>query len=218
MIKIDLHTHSEASKDGGITPDQYAEVLKNEVLDVIAITDHDRIDFAQGMQKALGADKIIVGEEITTTNGEIIGLYLHTKIEPHQTPEDTVQAILDQDGLVCIPHPFETVRKGITLETLNKIKDSVSIIESFNGRAFVQNFGIQATDWAQRTGTVTAANSDAHGAAGLGKTYTVIQKRPTKETLVIELASAQKIQKRPPFYTLLYPKYNRMKKIISGRK
>lgn len=218
MIKIDLHTHSEASKDGGITPNQYAEVLKNEILDVIAITDHDRIDFAQGMQKALGADKIIVGEEITTTDGEIIGLYLQTKVEPHQSPQATVQAILDQGGLVCIPHPFETVRKGIAIETLDQIKDDVTIVESYNGRAFIQNFGIQASKWAQESGKVTAANSDAHGAAGLGKTYTVIQKRPTKETLAIELASAQKVQKRPPIYTLLYPKYNRVKKLMSGRK
>ena len=44
MIRIDLHTHSEASLDGGITPEQYAEILRNETLDVIAITDHDRIE------------------------------------------------------------------------------------------------------------------------------------------------------------------------------
>ena len=46
MIRIDLHTHSEASKDGGVTPEQYAALLRDERLDVIAITDHDRIDFA----------------------------------------------------------------------------------------------------------------------------------------------------------------------------
>ena len=74
MYKVDLHTHSQASPDGGIRPEQYAQALATEKLDFIAITDHDRIDFALGMQKALG-NKIIVGQEITTSVGELIGLY-----------------------------------------------------------------------------------------------------------------------------------------------
>ncbi|HLF66947.1 MAG TPA: PHP domain-containing protein, partial [Gammaproteobacteria bacterium] len=63
MYKIDLHTHSTASPDGGITADQYAHALSTNLLDVIAVTDHNHIDFALGLQKQLG-DRIIVGEEI----------------------------------------------------------------------------------------------------------------------------------------------------------
>ena len=61
MIKIDLHTHSTASKDGGITKEQYHEALKHKLLDVVAITDHGRIDFALELQQDLG-NKIIVGK------------------------------------------------------------------------------------------------------------------------------------------------------------
>ncbi len=140
MKKIDLHTHSEASRDGGITAEQYAYILRNEILDVIAITDHDRIDFALGMQKALGADKIIVGEEITTSQGEIIGLYLEEKVDPGMSAQETIDAIKLQDGIVYIPHPFEKVRKGLQEDILTALIDDIDIIEGYNGRAFAQNF------------------------------------------------------------------------------
>ena len=69
--RIDLHTHSIASPDGSITLVDYSEILKTKVLDFIAITDHDRVDFALYAQKQLG-DQIIVGEEITTSEDVIV--------------------------------------------------------------------------------------------------------------------------------------------------
>ena len=141
MFKVDLHTHSVASKDGGITPEQYADLLKSETVDIIAITDHDRIDFALGMRDALGKNRIIVGEEISTTDGEIIGLYLEKNIEPGLSAKETIKQIKKQGGLVYIPHPFEKVRHGLELETLEEIKNDIDIIESFNGRAFGRNNG-----------------------------------------------------------------------------
>lgn len=80
MFKIDLHTHSTSSPDGGITAHQYEEALSTGVLDCVAITDHNRIDFAEKLERSFG-DKIIVGEEIMTSGGEIIGLYLKRKYQ-----------------------------------------------------------------------------------------------------------------------------------------
>jgi len=190
MIRIDLHTHSEASPDGGITPEGYAKLLENETLDVIAITDHDRIDFALGLQKALGADFIIVGEEITTTDGEIIGLYLTSKVEPGMNAVDTIKAIHAQNGLVYIPHPFEKVRKGLQAEVLQHLLDDVDILEVFNGRAITKKHGIESFTWATKHKIAAAASSDAHGLKGVGKTYSMLENRPTKESLVYELQNA----------------------------
>ena len=217
MIKVDLHTHSEASKDGGIRPGQYAKLLKNETLDVIAITDHDRIDFAVGMQKALGADKIIVGQEVTTTDGDILGLYLTKEIPAGLSPKEAVDQIHSQKGLVCVPHPFETVRKGISRETLEIITSDVDIIEGFNGRALVQNYGSEAIRWAKTNGKHYVASSDAHGYKGAGKTYTEIQKHPKTATeLLSALHEARLVNGRPPLRTLLYPSINMIKKLIMG--
>lgn len=217
MIRIDLHTHSEASPDGGITPEQYAEILRNETLDVIAITDHNRIDFALGMQKALGSEFIIVGEEISTSDGDIIGLYLQEVIEPGMTAEETVDAIHAQNGLVYIPHPFEKARKGIQPDTLQQIAERIDIIETNNGRAIGKKHSLSAQTWTIKNKVVASASSDAHGRSGIGHTYTKLQNRPTKSSLLNELDSAVYVHGRPPIVSYFYPKYNRFKKILRGQ-
>lgn len=216
MIRIDLHTHSEASPDGGITPEEYAKLLESETLDVIAITDHDRIDFAQGLQKALGAEYIIVGEEITTLDGEIVGLYLTSKVEPGQSAADTIKAIHAQNGLAYVPHPFEKVRKGIQAEVLQHLLDEVDILEVFNGRALTKKHGIESSTWATKHKIAAAASSDAHGLKGVGKTYSILENRPTKESLVFELQNATFAHSKPPVLSFLYPKINRLKQKLRG--
>ena len=217
MIKIDLHTHSEASRDGGITPNQYAKILEEETLDVIAITDHDRIDFAQGLQQALGRERIIVGEEITTKDGEIIGLYLTEVVPPQMTAQDTVDAIKAQNGLVYIPHPFEKVRKGIQKDILEAIIEDVDIIEGYNGRALSQKFSPQATAFAKIHGIPSVASSDAHGVSGIGKSHTNLQNRPTRQSLLIELQSSFMICARPPWISFLLPTFNRYMNRLRGK-
>ena len=217
MYKVDLHTHSQASPDGGIRPEQYTQALATEKLDFIAITDHDRIDFALGMQKALG-NKIIVGQEITTSEGELIGLYLTKKIEPNQTALKTAHDIHNQGGLVYVPHPFETVRRGITLEALETITELVDIVEVHNGRAVFQNFGPKAAVWAKTHGKTGASSSDAHGYKGLGYSYSIINEPAARGSLVDAVTMTNLAHRRPPLYTLLYPKLNRFGKNLGIKK
>ena len=211
MFKVDLHSHSIASPDGGITPDQYARILETEALDYIAITDHDRVDFALGLHKALG-DKIIVGEEVMSKEGELIGLFLKERVKPGLSALKTAQAIHDQGGLVYVPHPFETVRHGVTRDTLDTITDLVDIMEVHNGRALVQNFSPQAAAWAKSHGKAGASSSDAHGYRGLGFSYSILTVSPTRGTLVESIRMTHLAHRRAPFYTLLYPKMNRVYK------
>lgn len=217
MYKIDLHTHSDASPDGGITAEQYAHALSTGQLDIIAITDHNHIDYALQVQKQLG-DKIIVGEEIMTAQGEIIGLYLTEVIEPGLSPQETCRRIKAQGGLVYIPHPFETIRHGIHPATLEEIHKLVDIIEVCNGRALLQNRGSQAVVWSKLNHVPGAASSDAHGVKGLGKTYSRCKELPTKLTLVKQLKTGTLMTDRPRVRALLYPKYHRLRKKIRSKK
>ena len=108
MFRIDLHTHSLGSPDGAITTNQYRKVLLSGRLDYIAITDHDDTNFAKSVKKALGAelsDRIIVGQEITTKAGELIGLFLTQTVPAGLTLRETAKAIHQQGGLVYVPHP-----------------------------------------------------------------------------------------------------------------
>lgn len=213
MLKVDLHTHSVASPDGGITLEQYIHAIDHNLLDFIAITDHNTTKMAVEIQKALGK-KIIVGEEIMTLQGEIVGLYLKETIRPHQTLQATVKEIKAQGGVVYVPHPFETVRKGISEDQLLTIADDVDIVEVYNGRAFAQNRGPQATTWARLNGKACAASSDAHGFKGLGSAYTIIDNEPNSKTLAQLVLHGKRNMERPPLRTLLYPKMHRLKRMF----
>ena len=210
MIKIDLHTHSVGSPDGGITAEEYGRLLDDKVLDMIAVTDHDSIEQALVIQNKLGP-RIIIGEEITSLEGEIIGLFLKQKVEPGLSALQTVQAIKSQGGLVYIPHPFETVRKGITQSVIDSISDEIDIVEVYNGRAVFQNKGPQALTWARLHNKIGAASSDAHGLKGVGTTYSSVESVPNKESFLEVLKTARLTTKRPPLLSLFYPKYNRFR-------
>lgn len=216
MLKVDLHTHSEASPDGGITSEQYAEAVNNGTLDCIAITDHNRIDYAVKVQAKLGKDKIIIGEEISTKQGEIVGLFLSKNVTPGQDINQSIQDIKSQGGLVYIPHPFETVRSGITEQTLDRIRKDVDIIEVSNGRAIFQNYGPQAFVWAKKHQVSTAASSDAHRASALGKTYTQIIGAPSAKNLVKQLQTPRLKYAKPSLFDIIAPKLNRIKHAIKG--
>lgn len=211
MLAIDLHTHSEGSPDGSIDLPAYQYMLAKGSLDYIAVTDHDTIEMAQRLQRELG-ERIIVGQEIDTKEGEIIGLYLTKHVPAHKGAKATVHAIKKQGGLVYIPHPFETVRKGISLEALDEIAADVDIIETHNGRAMFQNMSDQATAWARLHEVATAASSDAHGKVGWGKTYSSISDVPTKDNLVGLLQHATLQREFVGWAGLLYPKLNRLRK------
>ncbi len=213
MYKVDLHTHSELSADGGINTEQYRNIIDRGELDLIAITDHNTIDFATRLQKELG-DHIIVGEEIMTAAGEIIGLYLTKAISAGLSPIETVLQINAQDGLVYIPHPFETIRKGLHPSILEEISDHIDIIEIYNGRAFAQNKSAPAVVWSKLNRKTGVSSSDAHGIHGLGKSYTQTKEMPNRNTLIDQLNTGTPIATRPTVRSLLYPKYHRLRKKI----
>lgn len=211
-VKIDLHTHSYGSPDGGLTVADYKRVLERGALDWVAITDHGTVAVALQIRTELGklGERVIIGEEIKTIDGEIIGLYLSRTIDEGQTPAKTVAAIRAQNGLVYIPHPFETQRSGISTKGLATIIDDVDIIEVYNGRAVFQNKGKTAQDWAKHHDKATAASSDAHGWHGWGRAYSSLTSEPTKTSLSDLLRTATFVGKKVGLLGLLYPKLNRL--------
>jgi predicted metal-dependent phosphoesterase TrpH len=210
-MKIDLHTHSIASPDGSLNEADYRKMLDSGRLDYIAVTDHNTVSFALELRQKLG-ERIIVGEEITTLDGEIIGLYLKKAVKPGMSVAGTAAAIKKQGGLVYIPHPFETMRKGIMPDALDSIAKDVDIVETRNGRAVFQNKSKQAETWASARKLPGAASSDAHGWHGWGRTYSMLPAAPTRTTLVKLLAKATYKAGRPGLRGVLYPKLNRIRR------
>lgn len=213
MNKIDLHCHTVASPDGGLSQHDIAAMLQSGQLNTIAITDHNTIDEAVRLQGVFG-DAIIIGEEIMTTDGEIIGLYLYETIPAGLSPAETVRRIKQQDGLVYIPHPFEKVRSGISLIGLNKIADDVDLIEIRNGRSFSKKSQEAAIQWARNRNLPGIASSDTHGRIGWGQVYSELNAAPERTTLVALAGSAILRGNKNGYRNYVYPKLNRLKKFL----
>ena len=170
-MKVDLHVHTRWSPDAVSSPQKIVDRCLRAGLGCIAITDHNTIHGALEVQR-LAPFFVIVGEEIKTTAGDIIGLFLWKEIPKCLSPLETVGAIKEQGGLVSIPHPLDRFRRsamrGSVLETLIP---HVDIIEGFNSRTLLQRYNRKALEVAQQHDIPVAAVSDAHSATELGHTY-----------------------------------------------
>ena len=90
-------------------------ILKLKKISTVAITDHNEIAGAIKYKDKFKKHHIelIVGEEIFTNKGEIIGLGLSKKIEPNLSPKETIKRIKEQNGIVYVPHPYDEKRYKI---------------------------------------------------------------------------------------------------------
>lgn len=213
MFNIDLHTHSTDSKDGGLSENDYIELLNSNRLDMIAITDHQSIKMALKLStQSKFSGKIIVGQEIKSSRGEIIGLYLVEKISDNLSPSKTVKQIKKQGGLCIIPHPQDRFRSGLDLDTMNSILDNIDAIEVYNGRS-IKTPDKRLSSWAEKHNITQISSSDAHSFAGAGHSYTVIDKLPTSpQDLADQLKKSSKlVYNRPPLSAYLAPKLNSLK-------
>ena len=138
MVRTEFHVHTNASHDSLMGGSALLRMCKKKGIDCVAITDHKEIEGAMAVKPLLEDNgvHVIVGEEVFTSEGEIIGLWLSERIEPGLTPDQTVSEIRRQGGFVCVPHPYDEKRYMTVLarEALFRIAFDVDCIETHNGR------------------------------------------------------------------------------------
>jgi len=174
MIKADLHIHSCFSGDSDNKPDAIVKACLAKDLKCAAICDHGTIDGSLAV-KELAPFKVIVAEEILTPVGEIIGMFLTSTIPGGLTVEETIFRIREQNGIVCIPHPFDIYRSsGMQSETLEKIIDHIDIVEVFNARTIPIQNTRQPRQFALKHALLMGAGSDAHTTEEIGRAYVTI--------------------------------------------
>ena len=171
-VRVDCHLHTVASGDAVLTLEQLAERARLAGLDVVCITDHNVTAAAvQAAKRDLGV-RVIVGEEIRTPDGDVIGLFLTERI-PYVLPlAEVIGRIKAQQALVYVPHPFDLARSslGRVLPGLCE-EGAVDIIEVFNAKISDPALNYQAADLAARFALPGGAGSDAHDAPGVGAAY-----------------------------------------------
>ncbi len=172
MIKADFHVHSNYSGDSVNTCEIIIEQAKKKNLGCIAVCDHGNVNGSVALNKMELTCKIIISEEIKTNEGEIIGLFLKETIPNFMSPEDTIKAIREQNGIVCIPHPFDPYRgSAMQEETLERIHDLIDIVEVRNSRTIPFQKMERPLEFAQKYAKLQSGGSDAHVPNEIGRTY-----------------------------------------------
>jgi predicted metal-dependent phosphoesterase TrpH len=178
--RADLHIHTRAS-DGLAT---VTEVLDAAVaagdLDVIAIADHDRIDAAVAARQA-AIDRglpfeVIVGEEITTLGGHLVGLFLERRVPPVRSLRWTIEAVHDQGGIAIPAHPlvpYPLCAQGFVLRRLlDDPRARPDALETFNPTPLGRFWHGRVVRFAANHGLAQIGNSDAHTVEAIGAGFT----------------------------------------------
>ena len=170
-MKVELHSHTHHSHDCLLTYEAIIGVCQRRGIGALAVTDHNQIAGAFAMQRRTPFP-VIIGEEVFTAQGEIIGLFLREFIPRGLPVQETIARIKAQGGLVYVPHPFDSFRKGaIGRETLDAIRADVDLLEVLNARNLRPQDDDRAYRYAQEHGLAMAAGSDAHSVGEFGNAY-----------------------------------------------
>lgn len=215
MLNLDMHVHTYYSKDSRMNFKNLEKAAIKNGIDVLIITDHNRIDGALKFKHYSEKIDVIIGEEIMTTRGEIIGLFLNKHISPGLSPKETIAKIREQDGLVYIPHPFDRLRSSaLKEEVLYDITSDIDIIEVFNSRNVFKKDNNKALKFANEHNILKGVGSDSHTRFEVGKSYVEIDNFNDAEEFLINMDNSTLKTKKSSILVHFITKYIK----IFGRK
>jgi predicted metal-dependent phosphoesterase TrpH len=195
MWNVELHSHTYWSKDSIISAETVIKLCRARGIDKIAITDHNTADGALAMQR-IAPDLVVVGEEIMTTQGELLGYFLKESIPAGLTPQETIRCLRDQGAAISVSHPFDRLRKGAWHEAdLRAIIDQVDAIEIFNARCLYPEDNARAIAFAQEHDLLGTVGSDAHCRAEYGRAVEMMPPFEDAEGFIESLRAAQSLRR-----------------------
>lgn len=213
-INVALHIHTLYSACAETKIEQIEGYCRRNNVDVVAITDHDTIAGALELREKSPNLRVIVGEEIKSRQGEIVGLFLEHEIEPGLDALETCRLIKEQGGLVYVPHPFDLLKiNRLKKPALMRILDMVDIIEVFNAKLVTPIYNIVADGFADRQGKAAAAGSDAHYLKAISVCLNEMDDFSTPSEFLENLRNGRLIAERSGF---LRAWYVGLKNIVRG--
>ena len=172
LVRVDLHSHTMWSGDSTTTPEELEEAVAASGLDVLCVTDHNSIRGATELAGRLPC-RVVVGEELRTHAGEIIGLFLTERVPVGTPPAAAAEQIRGQGGIVYVPHPFDPMRRNLAEPALRDLagRGLLDAVEVLNAKTSLRSLNRQAADFAAELDLAGGAGSDAHVPAALGAAY-----------------------------------------------
>jgi predicted metal-dependent phosphoesterase TrpH len=185
MIRVDLHLHTSASFDCDVAPERMVDHGRRLGISPVALTDHDTVRAALKLQTRYPG-RVIVGQEVATRRGELIGLFLNRQVPKHLEPGDAIREIKDQGGLVYLEHPYDTGRRCLDEESIERLANQIDIVEVFNGRS-TEEANRKAEDLCAIIGAAAGAGSDAHTLGEIGSVCIEMEPFSTAEDFLAKL-------------------------------
>ena len=216
-VRIDLHVHTRHSHDSAAPVDSVLRRCVDSGLGLVAITDHDNI--RGGLEaRERGGLPVIVGEEIKSARGDVIGLFLEENVPPRLSPLETVKRVKQQGGLVGIPHPFDRLRPtAMGRRTLLEVLPWVDFLEGYNAHTMLPWDNKRGAEFAALHSLPVVSCSDSHSALELGRTYTEVpadELDGTPEGVMRAIRGGVCVGRMPPPWLLLAPGFAKVRKLL----
>jgi predicted metal-dependent phosphoesterase TrpH len=180
---VDFHVHTRFSRDSILGEERFIRTAIERGLTHVAVTNHNNVEGAVAVRDKVAelgltdALTVILGEEVSTSDGEVVGIFLTRTIPRGLTADATADAIHAQGGLVSIPHPFDPFRNShIRQAPLTALAeaDKIDMVEVFNSRVTLQRHNQEAADFAVRYGIPGIAASDSHSRFEIAMSFNVL--------------------------------------------
>ena len=188
----DFHIHTRFSRDSILGEERFIRVALERGLSHVAVTNHNNVEGAAAVRdkvRELGLEEeltVILGEEVSTADGEVVGLFLQRTIPRGLSADETADAIHEQGGLVSIPHPYDPFRAShIREEPLLALLEAgkVDMIEVFNSRVTFQRHNLAAAELAARFNVPGIAASDSHSSFEIAMSFNALPAFASAEEL-----------------------------------
>ena len=167
LIRAEFHCHTVYSLDSSNRIPQLLKTARERGIQCLAITDHNTIQGAL-RAKEMDPELVIVGEEILTTEGELLAYFLKEKVPKRLSPLETIELLKKQGAFIAVPHVFDRRRHGWRMEDLVGILPYVDALEVFNARCLRGRINQLGREFAEEQKFAMMAGSDAHSLVELG--------------------------------------------------
>lgn len=216
-VRVDFHVHTCYSSDCQMSLERLIKTSIKKGIDCLAITDHNTIEGAKRL-KEIAPIKIIIGEEINTTAGEIIGYFLEEEIRSGMSPSETIKAIKEQGGIVCVPHPFDRMRSSAFCRNalIEHIPD-IDLIEVFNARNIFTKDNEYALAFARKHDKIVTVGSDCHTQIEVGKCLVQMEDFTYREDFLPKLKQGKLLCSTSSLMVHFVTKYNKLRHRIVKR-
>ncbi len=217
LLTLDFHCHTFASEDSLAQPADVIRAARRKGLERLVVTDHNTIAGALAAQR-LDPQLIIVGEEILTTQGELLAAFVQEEIPAGLSPREAIRLLREQGAFVSVSHPFDELRKGAWKEKdLLEILPLVDAIEVFNARCMSPKFNLRAKEFAERHNLPGTVGSDAHAPFEVGRSALTVEPFDDADGLRAVIRGGVPRVKASPWWVHLFSRYASRKNRLDVR-